>query len=654
MSITIEQSGSLNSFAYNRNEYVISSNLSTNDKFKYLTNIIYDIEVITAHIPVQFNGLIYTQVTIANIPFVLGDRVFLDGNGVCNILDISGNNIIIDTDINDVTIINNTTTLSKVISYKLDKEPTLGLGIIDYSNTLRNFCTHKLQDFNGIYWSSEVIQPYKLVFGEEYDFQYTFLDNGIATGSSGIGFVNSMLSASYTASIPFEIGDSVIIQQDLQEWSYNYSTNSGSYLAFSGSGIHNLKPTQQVFITGQTTNPQYNGYSTVISGQDTSLLVIDKPFVSAQVISGSAFGTPLPEYNVVGSVTTIYYTGSQGIVIGTDIPSSTSTQAIGGTMKFADGRVLQQYNSPTDYKLTSTGKFDKLQQFEYDAMNYHINPLISSSQYVSSIVSLNDLSTYKHRVETNTKSWMLVKPSYRSGSLFNTNVVSINYAFYDTTGSAVGTGSFYYSGSIKFTEDENNPTSPASQYGIYIPIGLNQLSSSLQFTSSVDYSNVKEYKLMVSSSIARTEPITFRLNDDCDPGYGTYHILYKDSLGSWLSYPFKYKSILSTETNTKTYYKKEGKLDGTQREYNTYDRGRTNIYKRYTDKARLTSGWVSEAENRLIKDLLSSPEVYIQDENDVIRAVQLLNTELELGKKVNNSIFNYTLEVGISIDELRF
>lgn len=648
--ITIEQSGSINSFAYNRNEYVLSSDISGFNKFKYLTNIIYNIEVISAYQPVEFNGLIYTQLTLNNIQFLIGDKVFLDGNGIYNILNITGNNVIIDADINDVTIVNSVTTLSRVISYKLDKEPTLGLGVIDYSNTLRNFCTHKLSDFNGIYWSREVIQPYKLAFGEEYEFEYEFEDNGFFSGN--VGFINTSLSASYTASIPFQIGDSILIQQEQQEFIYNESGVVGDRLAFTGSGGHNFREGQQVFITGQVNQPQYNGYTTVISGEGTSLLVVDKQFNGGEIRSGSIFGTPIPEYNTVATITNIYYTSSIGIVIETDLPFLAATSPIPGKIKWADNKLLQKYQSPTDYKLSSTGKLDKLQQFSSNQELFHLNPLISSSQYVSSIISLTS-NNYKHRIEYDTKSWVLIKPSYQSNN-FNTSSLDIKYTFYDITGSLLGTGSFHYSGSIKFNKDGNLPLSPQSEYGIYIPTGLNQLSSSLQFTSSINYPDIKEYKLEITNNIATTQPITFRLNDDCNPQYGVYHILFKDSLGSWLSYPFKYKSFTSTETNTKTYYKKEGQLDGNQKIYSTYDRGRTNIYKRYTDKVRLTSGWVNDNENIIIKDLLTSPEIYIQDENNILRAAQLLNTDVELGKSVNTNIFNYTLEVSYSIDELRF
>ena len=55
-----------------------------------------------------------------------------------------------------------------------------------------------------------------------------------------------------------------------------------------------------------------------------------------------------------------------------------------------------------------------------------------------------------------------------------------------------------------------------------------------------------------------------------------------------------------------------------------------------------------------MKDMLTSPEVYIQDPQNNIRAVQLLNTELDLNKKDNVQIFNYSFDVAMSIDELRF
>jgi hypothetical protein len=656
MAITIEQSSSLNSNAYNRNEYVLSSNFSAFPKFKYNFNILYDLATITAIAPYQLNGLVYTKLTISDNLFAKGDKVFVTGNENYNVLEINtaGSFVVIDAAPDDLDINLGTTGLSKTISYSVEKEPKTELGILDIRNTLRAFCTQELIDTPNLYWSDNILFRYNMVFGEQYDFIHSFTDNAFNTGSTA--FINPSLSASYTASLPFQVGDQIVVQQDLYEWTYIDNQFFSGSLAFTGSTAVPFSIGSQVYVTGQDTYNTYNGYTTVIAGTTGSRLVTDKSFIgSTPVEGGIIYGTPKPEYNTVATITNIYFQSGLGVVIVTDIPWAGSSPTIPGKMKFSDGRLVKNWAAPTTKRLASTGKFDKLQEQTFNSENYHLNDQVAGTKFISSIISFNP-ANYKHRVEKSTKGWMLVKPALHTNGTENTSSLSVRYKFYNDSNALLGTGSFNYSSSIRFTQDK--ATSETGYYGIYVPVGLNQLSSSATFTSSLSsyINSVDYYQLEVTNSLCTTRPVKFEINEDCGGGYELYHLLFKDSMGSWVPVPFKYKSLNSTESTTGTYYAKEGKLNaGTKKmDYTSYDRGKTNIYKRYTDKIKLTSGWLDEAENLIIKDLLTSPDVVVQDPQNNLRAVQILNTEVDLQKKENVQIFNYSFDIAMSIDELRF
>ena len=641
MSITVEQSASLNSFAYNRNEYVLSSSLSTYPKFKYNFNILYDTVTVSAYTAAQWQGQILTQLTVPGHEYKLGDTVFVSDNFNVDIVDVDGNNVIIGVEPYDINVTNSVTTCSRVISYTINKEPVTDLGVLDIGNTLRTFCTHKLVDTNNPYQSEEVLFQYQLVFGEEYEYIHEFEDNGFYSGS--VAFTNSSLPASYTASLPFQIGDEIVIQQDLYEWDY---TDNGFYsgsLAFTGSTDHYIQTGSQIYVVGQTTNPSYNGYTTTIEGTSGSLIVTSKTFLtSTPAEPGTIYTTLVPEYNDVATITNIYHDATLGIVIVTDLPYVQATPPIGGTIKWSDGSLVKQWETPTTTKQASTGKFDNQQMLAYDSEDYHLDDSVVSTRNFSTIIA-NQSAAYRHRVEQSTRGYLLLKPALHSDGTSNTGSLEIKYTFFDETGSDIGTGSF--SG---LTFDDK---------GIYTPYGLDQLIASTEFTSSLAsyIDSVDYYSVLASNQSALTSAIEFELNTDC-AGYELYHILFKDSLGSWISVPFKYKSFTSIETDTKSYYRKTGNLNATtnQVDYTTYDRGRTNIYKRYTEKIKLNSGWMTEEENVIIKDMLTSPEIYIQTPDNTLRAGQLLNTELDLAKRENVQIFNYTFDVAYSIDEMKY
>lgn len=652
MALTTYQSASLNSFAYNRNEYVLGSDISDFPKFKYLCNVLYKSTTITAIAPTVFNGIVMTKLTIVDNLYLTGDKIFIENNANYIIVDRNAglNTITIDTPPDNLTITPGLSTCHRTISYQIDKDPSTELGVLNVGNTLKDFCTHKLVDSNNPYGSQEVLFRYALNFGEQYEYVFDFEDNLFSTGSTG--FFNSSLPTSITASLPFSIGDQIVVQQNLYEWPYTDNVSApGQLLAFTGSTANPFPIESQVYVTGQQTVPNYNGYQTVNSASTGSLLITDSTFVqSTPAESGSIFGTPAPSYNDVATITDIYWDVTYGLVVITDLPWAGSTPAISGTMKFADGRLIKAWDTIGNTRLVSTGKLDKLQEQSLNPEAWHVDNTVSGSKLFSSVITLQD-SSYKQRIEAETKSWILVKPAIHTNGTVNTGSLNVTYKFYNDSNTLLGTGSYT---NLKF----NTWNSVAGYYGVYLPAGLNQLTASTTFTSSLaGYVNsVATYTMEATNGVATVSPIRFEINTDCGAGYDIYHILFKDSFGSWMSIPFKYKSFTSTETTSKTFYAKDGYLNATtnQMQYTAGDRGNTNIYKRYTDKFKLTSGWITDSENALIKDMLTSPVVYCQDTENNIRAVQLLNTELELAKSQNVSIFNYSIDIALSIDELRF
>jgi len=67
----------------------------------------------------------------------------------------------------------------------------------------------------------------------------------------------------------------------------------------------------------------------------------------------------------------------------------------------------------------------------------------------------------------------------------------------------------------------------------------------------------------------------------------------------------------------------------------------------------LNSGWVYDDENYLFKDLLSSADVYLQDKDNNIIGCQILNNQLVLGSEQKDQLYQYTMEIKLSNDEIR-
>jgi hypothetical protein len=165
---------------------------------------------------------------------------------------------------------------------------------------------------------------------------------------------------------------------------------------------------------------------------------------------------------------------------------------------------------------------------------------------------------------------------------------------------------------------------------------------------------VASYQVEISSdSLQRTNAVFFYINDDCSR-YELYQLVWKDSNGSWLSFPFQYLSTDSTEVERKNYYKKEGTWSNSGFGYNSYDRGEKTFFLRSRDKILLNSGWLKEEENILIKDLMTSPFVMVQTPDDQLISCTIEENEITFKENMNEQLINYIFNVRISYNETRF
>jgi len=140
--------------------------------------------------------------------------------------------------------------------------------------------------------------------------------------------------------------------------------------------------------------------------------------------------------------------------------------------------------------------------------------------------------------------------------------------------------------------------------------------------------------------------------DTCSK-YKTWTIFFKDRRGSWAQYPFKLVSRDFIETERNNFYKQEGTFTNSDFFYDDFDRGEKSFATRSRKKSRLTSDWVSDAQNYIIEDLFKSVSVFIQYENEIIPVI-LENKEYESKIDINEMIHNYQFDVTISNDDWRF
>lgn len=616
------------------------------EQFKYLINLLWDKVSFSSVTDAFINNKVNTVITCSTPHnFRRGDVVFINDidngdthTGYYNITSVINTTQIAVDILFEEPFGSNPASISRVIKYKLNPDLEAEAKI-DLSNTIKDFVTEDLEDVNAIFEGPNTSFNYDISIGREAKLLWPFDDNFFVSGN--IGFITTGQTIN---DVPFNIGDEIFIQQNIESWEYYDNFFSAGNIGFTSlTQTHNFLTGNTIQVVGQITNPQYNGFTVVTDVPDPNSLVTEIEFgFNTPPEGGTIYGFSRPEYNGVATITGII-TGTSGIgdgvVIVTDKPFTNNTSPIGGTIRYSDNRVSVNHN-----RAVLTGK---------TAYNTSVNRLDYTVDYFDKYViqnrsaSLNNISTIlgntdRYRIEKTTKSWLLAHVDPEVSGLTNGAV----YEFYD-------------SGNNLLTRQGIANTS-TNYADFYFPVGYDQILNSpnlinyLTPLSAITFSNVDYYTVSpAANQLTRTNKITFYINNDCSQ-YEVYHLMWKDRQGSWLSYPFIYISKDNTEVERKNFYQTEGNWDNNTFGYDTYGRGEKTYFGRSRDKVLLNSGWVEEYENLLMKDLMQSTSVFIQTPDNVLIGCLIEENQIELRKQNSDKIFNYTFNVRISNNEYRF
>ena len=612
------------------------------DDLKYLINVCYNQSTYSSYAPVSFDGQTYTEITISGThDYEVGDTLLYDNEdtyrGIYIVREVVNNMVFIIDLVLGVPIDNtNPSYFYKIVPYAMLPDPD-GEAKLDLSNALKDFVSENFEDSVDIFEATNTRFDYLISLGEEYKYIFEFTDNLFVTGST-VAFINPALTSGDVDDSPFQVGDSVNIQQDQAEWVYTDNNFVGGDLAFISANDHDFEVGQTIQVTGQITHPSYNGAVSIIDVPDSKTIVVNKAFISGTPAEGgSIFGVPVPSYNTTGQVTNIYWDVTNGYVLETNVEWVKATQPIGGQVRFSDGRPSKFLveSQIEDLKIYNSG-FTKLQYgFSGDFDAYVVQDRAANLNNISTI-----LDDTKHRIERDSKFWLLV----HSDALAND--ADIRLTGYDSTGAVV-------------SEVRMNNVLGHEDY--YFPCWINNLPDMADLDvingniSQPVLDTIVEYKVEVySNAVLYSNPIWFEINKDCSR-FELYHLCWKDAFGSWLSYPFKYIEVNTTENERKNFYKKEGTFkDDNTFGFETYGRGEETYFSRSRDKMKLTSGWSNDSENVVIKDLMNSSQVFVQDPDGNMIACVIEDTTRIYPKQESDYLWNYEFNVRLSRNENRY
>lgn len=143
------------------------------------------------------------------------------------------------------------------------------------------------------------------------------------------------------------------------------------------------------------------------------------------------------------------------------------------------------------------------------------------------------------------------------------------------------------------------------------------------------------------------------INDFCSR-YDRYVLHFLNKLGNYDSFTFNMLSRETSENKQSTYKKFAARKIGSSYTYYRYDSDTVNYSTVITRRILLNSDNITDAKMAWLDELFHSPSIYLEAPDNSLSAVLLTNRgPFENKKKVNDKIFNVTIEVQYSFEDVR-
>ena len=391
----------------------------------------------------------------------------------------------------------------------------------------------------------------------------------------------------------------------------------------AGVGIFDLRPILETFVSpdhdanneNPLSVPQYKGSST--SNAAIPLHIVDKFSISTNSIKYFAIrfkleysGTPNGPMYVLGQdLTTDVFTMFNGVLQYDDTLAVSSTAGSNdfGYPLFNDPNFfpILAYGDGEYQFLTNSPRTQYARLTDYGTLPF-LNFLLNSSNQLSSV-------TFKYYWDGGSSTETVDFTAGNGGSgLQNTSKIRLGYV-----------GAF--------------------------PANLKNWSST--FATAVT-NGLTYYTVKAVANNASIRPLTYTINILCpnEKGYEGISLTWLNKWGTWDYYTFNMKSTRSITTNRTSYSQLGGTWNESTFKISGYKGGKKNFRVNSTEKIKLNTGFVTEADGVWFEQLINSSEVYVLEgfqtditATGVTSIPSLLNNYVQPARITNSSYIRKTI-----------
>tara|TARA_R100001443_G_scaffold113698_1_gene128794 strand:+ start:551 stop:1756 length:1206 start_codon:yes stop_codon:yes gene_type:complete len=197
------------------------------------------------------------------------------------------------------------------------------------------------------------------------------------------------------------------------------------------------------------------------------------------------------------------------------------------------------------------------------------------------------------------------------------------------------------SGDIQFI-----PSSPAS---------LNNIDNANIILGSqpIIDSTVASYKICLGlvSPLSSSETRTFQIEESCK--YNSNTLIFQNNLGAFDSFTFYKGDMSTTDIERKDMKVNVDNVVSNDIVYSMNEREKVTYYTKKSETIKLMSDWITEEESNWLLELISSPEIYLQEGNELTAVAKIKATNYAKKKVVRDKLFKIDVELELGYDDYR-
>ena len=322
-------------------------------------------------------------------------------------------------------------------------------------------------------------------------------------------------------------------------------------------------------------------------------------------------------------------TSDVGSPTGTDGTYDASNSSLSYIVEFGEeyGTTVVQYpNEETDISRKAfNASLEKRPFINWDVTEYELDGVTKKF-----LTNMPD----NHKVSIESHGWLYFKEA--------TALTIVSVITFDSSGATIN--AFKIDASTTSADIQFTPSSPAS---------LNNIDNAniLLGAQPIITSDVAYYEVYVGAPSQVSETRTFVLEESCK--YNTNTLIFQNNLGAFDSFTFYLGDMSTTDIERKDMKVNVDTVVGNDIVYSMNEREKVTYYTKKSETIKLMSDWISEAESNWLLELMSSPEIYLQEGNELTAVAKIKATNYTKKKVVRDKLFKIEVELELGYDDYR-